>query len=48
MPQCVNNMLANIKISKTQIYKVIPLGGFFRSWLSTLVIKALTNIAITS
>ena len=41
-------MLINIKISKAQIYKIIPLGVSFGSWLSNLVIKALTNIAITS
>ena len=42
-----NNMSTDIKLSKTQISKIIQSGVFFGSWLSNLGKKALTNIAIS-
>ena len=41
-----NNMSTDAKLSKTQISKIIQLGGSFGSWLCNLGKKALTNIAI--
>ena len=41
-----NNMSTDTKLSKTQISKIIQLGGSFGSWLVNLGKKALTNIAI--
>ena len=41
-----NNMSTDTKLSKTQISKIIQLGGSFGSWLGNLGKKALTNIAI--
>ena len=35
-----------MKLSKTQISKIIQSGGSFGSWLENLREKALTNIAI--
>ena len=40
------NMSTDIKFSKTQISKIIQLGGSFDSWLANLVKKVLTNVAI--
>ena len=39
-------MLADIKLSKAQISKIIQSGGSFGSWLSNLRNKALKNISI--
>ena len=39
-------MLADIKLSKAQISKIIQSGGSFGSWLSNLRKKALKNISI--
>ena len=41
-----NNMPTDIKLSKTQISKIIQSGGSFGSWLGNLRKKALTDIAI--
>ena len=41
-----NNMSTDIKLSKTQISKIIQLSGSFGSWLGNLGKKALANIAI--
>ena len=42
-----NNMSTDIKLSKTQISKIIQsAGGSFRSWLGNLEKKSLANIAI--
>ena len=41
-----NNMLADIKLSKAQISKVIQSDGFFGSWLGNLGKKPLTYIFI--
>ena len=41
-----NNMSTNIKLSKTQISKIIQSGRYFGSWLDNLDKKALTNIVI--
>ena len=41
-----NNMLTDIKLSKSQISKIIQSGGSFGSWLANLEKKALTNVAI--
>ena len=41
-----NNMSTDIKLSKTQISKIIQSGGSFGSWLGNLRKKAPTNIAI--
>ena len=41
-----NNMSTDIKLSKTQISKIIQSGGSFGSWLGNLGKKSLTNIAI--
>ena len=41
-----NNMSTDINLSKTQISKIIQLGGSFRSGLGDLGKKALKNIAI--
>ena len=40
-----SNMSKSIKLSKTQIFKIIQSGGSFRSGLSNLGKKALANIA---
>ena len=40
------NMLTDIKLSKTQISKIIQSGGSFGSWLANLGRKVLTNVAI--
>ena len=47
----IRNVFANsistyIKLSKTQISKIIQSGGSFVSWLGNLGTKVLTNIAI--
>ena len=42
-----SNMLTDIKLSKSQIAKIIQLGGSFGSWLANLGKKALINIVIT-
>ena len=39
-------MPTDMKLSKTQISKIIQSGGSFGSWLGNLGKKALTNIAI--
>ena len=39
-------MSTDIKLSKAQISKIIQSGGSCGSWLSNLVKKALTNVAI--
>ena len=41
-----SNVTTDMKLSKTQISKIIQSGGFFGSWLENLREKALTNIAI--
>ena len=41
-----NNISADIKLSKTQISKIIQSGGPFGSWLGNLGQKSLRNIAI--
>ena len=41
-----NNMSIDIKLSKTQVYKVINRGRSFGSWLGKLGEKAVTSIAI--
>ena len=41
-----NNMSADVKVSKVQIFKIIQSGGSFGSWLANLGKKALTNVAI--
>ena len=41
------NMSTDIKLSKTQISKIIQSGGSFGSWLDNLEKKALPSIAIT-
>ena len=41
-----NNMSADVKLSKVQIFKIIQSGGSFGSWLANLGKKALTNVAI--
>ena len=41
-----NNTLIDVKLSKTQISKIIQLGGSFGSWLCILGKKALTNFVI--
>ena len=43
---CANNMSTDIKLSKTQISKIIQSGGSFGSWLGNSGKKALTNIAV--
>ena len=40
------NLSRNMKLSKTQISKIIQSGGSFGSWVGNLGKKALTNIAI--
>ena len=40
-------MSTDIKLSKTQISKIIQSGGSFGSWLDNLEKKALPSIAIT-
>ena len=40
-----NNMSADIKLSKAQLFKIIQSGGSFSSGLANLEIKALTNVA---
>ena len=40
------NMSTDIKLSKTQISKIIQSGGSFGSWLDNLEKKALASIAI--
>ena len=42
-----NNMLTDIKLSKTQISKIIQSVGYFGSQLGNLGKKGLTNIAIS-
>ena len=42
----VNNISRDIKLSKTQISKIIQSAGSFGSWLGNLKEKARTNIAI--
>ena len=39
-------MSTDIKLSQTQISKMIQSGGSFGSWLGNLVKKVLTNIDI--
>ena len=39
-------MYQQIKLSKSQLYKIIQSGGSFDSWLGNLGRKALMNIAI--
>ena len=39
-------MSADIKLSKTQVSKIIQLGEFFGSWLFNLGKKALANMQI--
>ena len=39
-------MSTDIKLSKTQISKIIQSGGSFGSWLANLGEKAPTNVAI--
>ena len=41
-----SNVTTDMKLSKTQISKIIQSGGSFGSWLENLREKALTNIAI--
>ena len=41
-----NNMSIGIKLSKTQVYKVIKSGRSFGSWLGKLGENVLTSIAI--
>ena len=41
-----NNTLIDVKLSKTQISKIIQLCGSFGSWLCILGKKALTNFVI--
>ena len=41
-----NNMSTDIKLSKVQIFKIIPSGGSSDSWFGNLGNKSLTNIAI--
>ena len=41
-------MSTDIKLSKTQISKIIQSGGSFGSWLGNLDKKVLTNVAIIS
>ena len=41
-----DNMLADIKLSKIQISKIIQSSGSFGSWLANLAKKLLTNIVI--
>ena len=40
------NLSTNIKLSKTQISKIIQSGGSFGPWVGNIGRKALTNIAI--
>ena len=40
-------MSTNIKLSKTQISKIIQSGGYLGSWLGNLGEKALINIVIS-
>ena len=42
-----NNMSTDMKLSKTQISKIIQSDGSFGSWIGNLGKKALTNIAIS-
>ena len=42
----INNLSTNIKLSKTQISKIIQSDGFFSCWLGNLGKKVLTKIAI--
>ena len=49
----IRNVLANsistyIKLSKSQISKIIQSGGSFGSWLANLGQETLTNVAIPS
>ena len=39
-------MSTDIKLGKAQVSKIIQSGGSFRSWLTNLGKKALTNVAI--
>ena len=39
-------MLMDIKLSKTQISKIVQSGGSFGSWLGNLSKKSLTNVSI--
>ena len=41
------NMLTDIKLSKSQISKIIESGGSFGSWIGNLGKKAPTNITIS-
>ena len=41
-----NNMSADVKLSKAQIFKIIQSGGSFSSWLANLGKTALTIVAI--
>ena len=41
-----NNMSTDMKLSKTQIFKIIQSGGSSGSWLANLGKKARTNFAI--
>ena len=40
-------MSTDIKLSKTQISKIIHLGGSFRYWLGNLGKKTLTDFAVS-
>ena len=40
-------MSTDVKLSKTQISKIIQLGGSFGSWLGNFGMKAPGNIAIS-